>query len=373
MFRLLSTLFFLSSFSCYALDLSPVTANLDSYFSKQLKNDKVPGGALVVVQGDEVKLLSLYGVRKEGEKGKVNQNTVFRLASVSKTFAAELTAILVEEKKLNWDDLINDYLPEFSYKDAKASSQLQVQHLLSHTTGMVHNVYDNLLDAHLPLSKIYPAFNKLEPLCIPGNCYGYTNLMFSLVDPILEQSTNQNYTQLMQDKIFAPLAMNDASLGMEAFLSNSNHATPHVRGKKRWYSREVEEDYYRVLPAAGVNASINDMAQWLKAQLGEYPEVISPAVLETVSTPRIETKREMTRKHWRKKLQRTDYGMGWRIFDYGGEELIYHNGWVTGFSAELAYSKKHDIGIALLINGESSVGSLIVTHFWDEVLKKVEN
>ena len=159
---------------------------------------------------------------------------------------------------------------------------------------------------------------------------------------------------------------------MKNYLRVENRAAPHVRGKKRWYARQVEQDYYRVLPAAGVNASISDIAQWLKAQLGAQPEVLSPEVIETVSTPRIETKRDMRRKYWRKKLQRADYGLGWRIFDYDGEQLIYHSGWVKGFCAELAYSKKHNIGIGLLINGESSVGSRVVTHFWDEVLEQLE-
>ncbi|WED24866.1 beta-lactamase family protein [Vibrio sp. JC009] len=371
MFRLVAALTFCAAFSSHALDLSPVTRDLNGYFSQQLKKDKVPGGALVVVQGDKVQLLSLYGVRKQGERSKVDENTVFRLASVSKTFASELAAIMVKEHKLNWDDPISNYLPEFRYKNLEASNQLQVQHLLSHTTGMVHNVYDNLLDAHQPLSKIYPMFERLEPLCMPGNCYGYTNLMFGLIDPILKQSANKNYSELMQQKVFDPLEMTDASLGMQSYLHSDNRAAPHVRGKTRWYARKVELDYYRVLPAAGVNASISDMGQWLKAQLGGYPAVISPDVLETVSTPRIETKRDMRRKYWRKKLKRADYGLGWRIFNYGGEELIYHSGWVTGFSAELAYSKKHNIGIGLLINGESSVGSRIVTHFWDEVLKQL--
>ncbi len=373
MFRLLVALLFSTAFSCYALDFSPVTSNLDSYFSSQLKKEKVPGGALVVVQGDKVKLLSLYGVRKQGERSKVDKNTIFRLASVSKTFAGELTAMMVREHKLKWTDPVSHYLPTFHYKNLEATNQLEVQHLLSHTTGMVHNVYDNLLDAHQPLSKIYPMFDRLEPLCMPGNCYGYTNLMFALIDPILQQATNKDYKQLMQQKIFDPLKMKDASLGMQNYLRNADRASPHVRGKKRWYAREVEQDYYRVLPAAGVNASISDIAQWLKAQLGVYPAVIAPSVLKTVSTPRIETKRDLHRKYWRKKLKRADYGLGWRIFDYAGEELIYHNGWVTGFSAELAYSKKHNIGIGLLINGESSVGSRIVTHFWDELFKRIKN
>ena len=366
---LLSTLLLLLPLSASsAQDIAPITQQLERYFTKQLKADRIPGGALVVVQGDQVKLLSLYGVRKQGSAQRVDENTVFRLASVSKTFAGELTAILVEEQQLSWQDAVNDYLPEFHYKDAEASKRLQVQHLLSHTTGMVHNVYDNLLDAHLPLSKIYPMFSQLEPLCMPGNCYGYTNLMFGLVEPILEQATDRDYYQLMQQKVFDPLAMQDASLGMKNYLRSSNRASPHVRGKKRWYPRKVEHDYYRVLSAAGVNASISDISQWLKAQLGSYPEVISPAVLNTVTTPRIETKRDLRRKYWRKKLKRADYGLGWRLFDYDGEPLVYHSGWVKGFCAELAYSPKHNIGIGLLINGESSVGSRIVTHFWDLLL-----
>lgn len=373
MSRLFAALLSFIAFTCHALELSQITQNLDSYFSKQLQKNKVPGGALVVVQGDEIKLLSLYGVRKQGEHSKVDEETVFRLASVSKTFAGELATIMVKDQKLNWEDPITGFLPTFQYKNLQATNQLQVQHLLSHTTGMVHNVYDNLLEANQPLSKIYPMFDRLEPLCTPGDCYGYTNLMFGLVEPILEQSSDKNFSQLMQQKIFDPLEMENASLGMQRYLDSDNRAVPHVRGKKRWYARSVEPNYYQVLAAAGVNASISDMSQWLKAQLGEYPAVISPSVIESVSTPRVETKREMSRKYWRKKLKRADYGLGWRIFDYDGEELIYHSGWVTGFSAELAYSKEHNIGIALLLNGESSVGSLVVTHFWDEVIKKVKN
>lgn len=374
MSRLLALVLFVSSaLPVFALDMAPITQELEDYFVKHLKADRVPGGAVVIVQGDEVKLLSLYGVRKQGERSKVDENTVFRLASVSKTFAGELTAIMVEQEYLNLDDAVADFLPDFHYKDRRASQQLQVKHLLSHTTGMVHNVYDNLLDAHKPLSKIYPMFERLDPLCMPGECYGYTNLMFGLIEPILEQVGKKDYYQLMQQNVFDPLEMQDASLGMKSYLRTDNRATPHVRGKKRWYPREVELDYYRVLPAAGVNASISDISQWLKAQLGGYPEVISPYVLDTVSTPRIETKRDLRRKYWRKKLKRADYGLGWRIFDYDGEELVYHSGWVKGFCAELAYSKKHNIGIGLLINGESSVGSRIVTHFWDQVQKQVNN
>ncbi|MDG3087842.1 serine hydrolase [Vibrio hannami] len=318
MFRLILALLLSSAFSCQALELSPITRDLDSYFSKQLKKNKVPGGALVVVQGQEVKLLSFYGVRKQGASPKVDKNTVFRLASVSKTFSGELAAIIVEEQKLSWDAPLTSYMPEFRYKDLEASNQLQVQHLLSHTTGMVHNVYDNLLNANQPLNKIYPMFDRLEPLCEPGNCYGYTNLMFSMIEPILEQSTNKGFSELMQEKIFDPLEMNDASLGMQGYLNNDNRAAPHVRGKNRWYPRKVKPNYYRVSPAAGVNASISDISQWLKAQLGGYPAVISPKVLETVTTPRIETKRDMTRKYWRKKLKRADYALGWRLFNYGG-------------------------------------------------------
>ena len=80
---------------------------------------------------------------------------------------------------------------------------------------MVHNVYDNLLDAHQPIDKIYPMFDRLEPLCEPGNCYGYTNLMFGLIEPILEQAADKDYYQLMQQKVFDPLQMEGRLSGNE--------------------------------------------------------------------------------------------------------------------------------------------------------------
>ena len=117
-------------------------------------------------------------------------------------------------------------------------------------------------------------------------------------------------------------------------------------------------------PAAGVNASINDLAKWLIANLGYKPEVLSPLLLSELTTPRIRTKKDLRRRFWRDHLTDAHYGYGWRIYQFNGHPIIYHSGWVAGFRAEIGYSPDLDIGFAIVINAESNVISKISSQFW---------
>ena len=131
-----------------------------------------------------------------------------------------------------------------------------------------------------------------------------------------------------------------------------------------WRTVEVEDDYYKVAPAAGVNASITDLSKWLIANMGHQPEVLSPQLLTELTTPRIKTKKDLRRRHWKKYLTDAHYGYGWRIYQFNGSPIIYHSGWVSGFRADIGYSPALDIGFAVLINAESNVINKISSDFW---------
>ncbi|WP_350586852.1 serine hydrolase domain-containing protein, partial [Pseudoalteromonas sp. RB2-MNA-CIBAN-0110] len=77
---------------------------------------------------------------------------------------------------------------------------------------------------------------SVKPICKPGECYGYQNVMFSLIGNVILQSSGKSYAQWLRETIFAPLKMSDASLGFESMVQDENYALPHVRGTKRWYS-----------------------------------------------------------------------------------------------------------------------------------------
>jgi beta-lactamase class C len=338
-------------------------------FEHELKENDIPGGAYAVIQGGKVVSIGGYGVRSIGSSDPVDENTVFRLASVSKTFAAGLTAQLVAENKFSWDDRIVDFIPEFRFKSKTFSSGLSVKHILSQSSGLVHNAYDNLVEANYSIDKIIPKFDEINPGCPAGQCYGYQNVLYSLIQPIIEKSTKDSYENLMSNHIFGPLNMKQSSLGLEPFLQNENHAEPHVFTRNGWVKTKVQPSYYRILPAAGVNASVADMSKWMMAQMGYFPDVYSPDVVDTITTKRIRTGKEMGKRDWKPFLKNAHYGYGWRIYQIGNEELIYHGGSVAGFRSEVAYSKERDIALVILLNAETRVGSKLNTNFWEQVYK----
>lgn len=342
----------------------------DRHFRSVLDANQVPGGAYAIVRDGQIVRASGHGVRTLGGSDPVTDTTVFRIASVSKTFAAELTALLVHEGKLRWDDKVSAFVPQLQLKSTAHLQRLQIQHLLSQSTGFVSNAYDNLLDANVPLPKILPRFRELNPLCQPGQCYSYQNILFSLIEPAVERVTQQPYPQLVQQRLFQPLHMQQASIGMEAFLATANRAAPHIKRKGLWLPTQVQSGYYEVPPAAGVNASANDLGKWLIAQMGYNPEVIPPEVVAQLTEKRVRTLRDLRRKGWREHLTDAHYGLGWRIYEVGNEEIYLHAGWVKGYVAEVAYSKQRGTGLVVLLNAESSAINEITSAFWAAQLGK---
>jgi len=346
----------------------PNVDNFDAEFRRILEGAGIPGGAYAIVREGQIIRAGGYGVRMSGGDDAVTADTVFRVASVSKTFAAQITALLVQENKLRWDDTVSRFLPDFQFKHGDNAGGLQIRHLLGQSTGVVPNAYDNLLDADVPLDKILPRFSELDPMCAPGECYTYQNILFGLIDPVVEYATSRSYGTLVRERIFQPLQMQHASLGMEAFLAADNRALPHVRKKGLWQPTEVKAGYYQVAPAAGINASANDLALWLLAQMGQRPDVIAPELVQVLTEKHIRTPRDLHRRHWRDMLTDAHYGMGWRIYQIGDEELYLHSGWVKGYVADVAYSRTRRTGLVVLLNAESGVISEITTGFWKEVL-----
>ncbi|ABZ76601.1 beta-lactamase [Shewanella halifaxensis HAW-EB4] len=341
-------------------------------FNHELKDNKLPGGAFVIVEADSVLKLGTYGKRVKGGSQNIDADTVFRLASVSKTFAGTLASMLVEEGKLDWQQPIISYLPEFALAKQQNVTQINLGHIIGHSTGLMPNSYDNLINANVKLSKIVSKFDELTPICKPGVCYGYQNVAFSFIKDAIEQQSTFSYANFIQQRIFAPLSMSSASVGYDAFLNESNRAEPHVKTKSGFQKVKVKPNYYQLAPAAGVNASISDLSKWLMANLGQNPDVISASMIEDLTTPGVKTTKELRRRDWRPYLDSAHYGKGWRVYEFNGRPLIYHAGWVAGYVAEVSYSPELNIGMAMLLNGESRVIAKLSSEFWRDAFKQAD-
>lgn len=339
-----------------------LAASFHSKFRQLVSEENITGAAYAVVTPQRIIRIGTAGHTDTKRNQAINENTAFRVASVSKTFAAGLTGVLVQEGEFDWNDRLIDYVPDFQV-DGDAS-QVRIEHLLGQSTGLIPHAYDNLIEDGLSMERIKKQFSNLPYLCNPGDCYSYQNSVFSMIEPVIEKTTSRSYADMMVEKIFLPLDMRDASVGYESFVNNPNHAKPHVKSRGQWRTVKVKPNYYRVAPAAGVNASALDMGKWLMAQMGSRPDVLDPEVVEVLTEPRVYTARDKRRKYWRDVLSDAHYGLGWRIYRLGDEEIVYHSGWVAGYRADIAWSEKHQVGLAVLMNVESNDISELTTTFW---------
>lgn len=355
------------AFATHAAD----TASYDREFKAGMKAKNIPGAAYAIIEMGESLTTGVYGTRAKGKNLPITTDTVFRLASVSKTFSSSLVAMLIEEGQLSLDTKVSPFVPAFQLKKKGHAERLELGHLLSHSVGLIPNAYDNMIEDGWDLPKILPRFKRLSPVCAPGACYGYQNIAFSLVKPIVESTSDNSFEALIEQRILNPLGMKNASIGLDGYLAQPDRAEPHVNTRRGWYKTKVKPNYYNLSPAAGVNASISDMVKWVESYLGWYPEVISPGVIEMVTEKRIRTKRELYKRQWRPYLADAYYGLGWRIYDFGDHEIVMHAGGVSGFRSIVSFSPELGVGLVILMNAESRIVDDLTAEFWEDRFKNL--
>lgn len=338
----------------------------------QLKAQKknVPGYTFAYIEKGKPASVIVYG--KESKSGDpIGVDTVFRLASVSKTFTSMLMAKYVDQNQLDWQIPVAQLVPEFSVGKGKAGD-LVLQHVIGQSSGYTPNAYDNLIEANYSVKRVLTMLSELKPLCQPGQCYTYQNALFAVVDGYFQQH-HSSYGQALTQTLIDPLNMPNASVGKAGLQSSAKWAKPHVAiSKSRWKMAKVRDDYYQYSPAAGVNASMRDMIIWMRALLGEAPEVVSSKLISKVTTPFTKSQKEVYRRQWRKYLSDAHYGLGWRIYNFAGHTLNYHGGWVQGYRADIAFSPEYGVGYVMLMNAESNLINEFTPDFWARCFKHLE-
>lgn len=330
---------------------------------------RIPGMAMAIVKDGRILSVRGYGITDVRAPLPVDAHTVFRLASLSKSFAGAMTGILVNDGMLRWDSHLTDYVPSFQLSMPDAAARMTVADILSHRTGLTHNAFDRDLEGNAQFHDLTMRMANAPMACEPGQCYAYQNVAFSLIGDIVFATTGRFYSEEVARRIFKPLGMNDASYGLEGIEASARWAKPHVRGRGGWVSLMPKPTYYRVAPAAGVNASISDMAQWLLAHTGHRPDVLPAPLLATLHAPLVDTPTETRGASWRRsRLTRAGYALGWRAYNYSGHEVMFHGGAVQGYRGAMALLPEQDLGVVILWNSESGLPSGLLPTILDNAL-----
>ncbi len=352
--------------------LQEVADRYEAYVSAAMGAENVPGAAVAIIKDSTIILLKGFGVKRAGSLDSVDIHTIFRLASLSKGFAPILAAQLIQEGCLNLDDKVVSYMPYLALKTPELTQGITIRHVLSHTTGLPRHTYSNLLNSGLYYEQIFMKLKNVRPIHAPGTVYDYQNVIYSFIGDVVHAATGKSYTRLLNERIFNPAGMSDASATFNGAIEANNIAAPHWYFKNKGYAPiDISRNYYEVIPAAGVNASIYDMANWLQVLLGNRPNVATEEQLDLVFKPQIGVStREM--RDWNGQLSQAWYALGWRVLHVGDRNVVYHGGFVNGFRAEIAFDRKEKIGIVVLSNAVSSfIGDSMPRFFdiYDQVTK----
>lgn len=358
------------SASSAVLSEQQLVAQFEQEFTQKLQKAKVPGGAYAIVKNDRIIKLGSYGVRVVGEKARVNADTVFRLASVSKTFAGVSLVQAQASQQLQLQQPLTRYVPELKLRTPQLEQSLTLEQVLSHSSGFWAHAFEDLIEADKTPAQILPRLKELSPVCPLGRCYSYQNVFFGLLGDALERATGFNYADLLQQRLFKPLGMQTASVGLAPLLASRNKAMPHERGGKGWRVVKPKANFYRFGTAAGVNASARDLAVYLQAMLGQQPTVLPESLLSQLQQPLTKMPSKPRWPVWQQFKQVSAwYGRGWRMVQYDGQALYYHGGVVDGYRPYIAYSPQTGYGLVLLTNAEADVTGPLAGWFWQQLLR----
>jgi beta-lactamase class C len=333
---------------------------LDRRFDAMMTDSSMEGLAVAVVEKGRIAFVHGYG-RTQSEHGQpIDARTVFRWASLSKTVSATLSADLAADGVFALTDPLATFHTSLRLP-GDAQNSLTVEQLLSQRTGLGKNAYDGRLEDGEDPKVIRASLVKLKPVCPPATCHSYQNIAYDTISEVIESRTGEAYARTVQRKLFGPLGMTGASLGEAGLTGAERWARPHRERR----TLPLSPAYYRVPAAAGVNSTIVDLAVWMQAQMGLRPDVLSPAVLASVQTPRVATPAPYGRLPIARALSHSGYGLGMRGFTYKGHRLVGHSGGVSGYRSTMMFDPATKTGVVMLWNSDANLPFRFQAEFFD--------
>ncbi|MEM9856951.1 MAG: serine hydrolase domain-containing protein [Bacteroidota bacterium] len=341
-------------------------------FEKKLASSfaayNIPGAAVAIVIDSSLTYVKAFGVKSSETQDSVTTNTLFRLASVSKGFASILMGKILSDSA-HWNDPIVNDMPEFSVLPQDLTDSITIAHILSHTSGYPYQAYSTLIEDGIDRERLFTELQSVKLSRKPGEIHSYQNVAYSLIEVVIENKLDTTYKHAIEDLLFTPLGMTNTSTTYEEMKNAKDQALPHNLKSKQFIPDELSPAYYNVAAAGGINSSASDMALWLKALLGQRPDLVAKEILDDVFTPRIRT--SVKNYHFSNfdRPRKGYYGYGWRIVEYPNDTLIYHGGYANGFKSELGLDRSKNVAICILSNAPSRFSNEMVVSFFEEYKK----
>lgn len=241
-------------------------AKLDGVAAEVMRRSKIPGMAVAVVKDGQVIYAKGFGVRRVGSSERVDADTVFQIASMSKPIAATVVAGLVGNQTVSWDTPAATRLTDFKMSDPTVTQQVTIGDFFAHRSGLPEAAGDKLEDLGYDRPQILQRM-RYVPLNPFRTSYGYSNFGLTAGAEAAANAAGTDWATLSERTLYAPLGMSATSSRFADFMQRTNRASPHVLldgSYQSLYQRQPDAQS----PAGGVSSSVNDVAQWMTLLLG---------------------------------------------------------------------------------------------------------
>ncbi len=331
-----------------------ITDSLDSYILKGMKDWQVPGLAIAIVKDGKVVAMKGYGESNLSTHEKVDENTLFIIASNSKLFTATSLAQLEYDKKLSLNDKITKYFPDFQVYEKSTTDLVTIKDMLSHHLGTKTFQGDfTFWDGKLTRSQIMDRMRTLKPITGFRQDFGYCNSCFLTAGEIIPLVSGKPWEVYVYDSILVPLGMKNTHTLTTGIEQRHNVATPYTTAFTNTLQQLPYDQVDNLGPAGSMVSCVKDVAKWLTMQLdsGRYEGK------RILPWPVIRRTRDMntiisSRKSNAYPTHFTGYGLGIFMSDYNGKQIFYHTGGAFGFVTNTCFVPEEKLGITILTNND---------------------
>ncbi len=339
------------------------TKKLDQQIEQSFQDFELNGLSVLILKDGEIIFDKNYGTRDL--KNPTSSNSLYNIASVTKAFTGACMAKLVYEKKIKWDDLVIDYLPDFKLADSYITNHLTIADLLTHRSGM-GTFYGDLLwyetersnEDILHRMRYLPVTNRFREQ------FGYQNNMYIVAAEILKKVTGQDWETYVSENILAPLGMTNTRTSGNKLEPDQELAHPIINHKV------VDITMKRPHAAASFFSSTSDLSHWAEMLLnhGIYKgdTILNPAIISDMMAGR--TLLPVAGLKKKAGANFSTYALGWNVWDYHGTPIVEHAGGMPGYISQLTLIPKYNMAFIILTNTLSSFPTALDLHLLAQIM-----
>lgn len=331
------------------------SAEIDKEAARVMESFRPAGMALAVVQDGEVIFAKGYGLQRQGSPGQVDANTVFNLASVSKSFTATALGILVDEGKLDWDTPVRQYLPDFKMSDPVATAHLTVRDLLVHRSGLALGAGDLLRwpDGNATDAEVINSLQYLPFATGFRDQFVYDNILYMVAGELITRVSGQIWQQFYADRLFVPLGLSSCTADPDN-ARLANRAIEHARAPGVATGKPIDDMIIRPDPSGSIACSVTDVAQWAVFHLGNGTSkggktIVRPETMQTLHRGVVPVGAFGAPR----RLGYTNvsqYALGWFVSDFAGTLLLDHSGSGPGAATHVGILPDNRAAVIVLAN-----------------------